>query len=432
MIGYVTPHEITIWARINGSFPFYVEYDEHPDFSNARKTEPITASRDEDYTVRVQLTDLKPDTVYYYRAFVNNHADPYVKYSPALSCKTAPETPARFRVAFGSCARIQRDPIQPIWNVVQNWNPDLFIWLGDNIYGDSPDIDILREEYRRQREVPSSLPVLRSIPQLAVWDDHDYALNNHDRTNPAKEKALQAFQEYWANPAYGLPEVPGVFFDYQYGGVDFFFLDVRYHRSPNEEEDGESKTMLGAEQLEWLKTKLSESKAPFKVLVSGSGWSSAKGGGGDSWAAFLQERDHLFTFIRDQEIGGVILLSGDTHVGELNAIPWSENGGYDFYDLVSSPLAQPPGTNWTNRRPELRIRQVHDTSPNVGIVEFDLTQEPTLTFRLIDIYGNQVWQPFVITAAELKNGVKTWDQKMDGASKRRYQSEQDGRDYYAP
>ncbi|MGI6454370.1 MAG: alkaline phosphatase D family protein [bacterium] len=268
MIGYVTPHEITIWARINGSFPFYVEYDEHPDFSNARKTEPITASRDEDYTVRVQLTDLKPDTVYYYRAFVNNHADPYVKYSPALSCKTAPETPARFRVAFGSCARIQRDPIQPIWNVVQNWNPDLFIWLGDNIYGDSPDIDILREEYRRQREVPSSLPVLRSIPQLAVWDDHDYALNNHDRTNPAKEKALQAFQEYWANPAYGLPEVPGVFFDYQYGGVDFFFLDVRYHRSPNEEEDGESKTMLGAEQLEWLKTKLSESKAPFKVLVS--------------------------------------------------------------------------------------------------------------------------------------------------------------------
>ena len=204
---------------------------------------------------------------------------------------------------FGSLwflCRIQRsDPAD--LNVVQNWNPDLFIWLGDNIYGDSPDIDILREEYRRQREVPSSLPVLRSIPQLAVWDDHDYALNNHDRTNPAKEKALQAFQEYWANPAYGLPEVPGVFFDYQYGGVDFFFLDVRYHRSPNEEEDGESKTMLGAEQLEWLKTKLSESKAPFKVLVSGSGWSSAKGGGGDSWAAFLQERDHLFTFIRDQK-----------------------------------------------------------------------------------------------------------------------------------
>jgi hypothetical protein len=54
----------------------------------------------------------------------------------------------------------------------------------------------------------------------------------------------------------------------------------------------------------------------------------------------------------------------------------------------------------------------------VGIVEFDLTQEPTLTFRLIDIYGNQVWQPFVITAAELKNGVKTWDQKMDGGFKK--------------
>ncbi|MFQ5739432.1 MAG: iron-containing alcohol dehydrogenase, partial [Acidobacteriota bacterium] len=67
------------------------------------------------------------------------------------------------------------------------------------------DPDILAEEYRRQREVPRLQPLLRSRPQLAIWDDHDYGLNDSDRTNPVKKEALRVFQQYWANPAYGLP-----------------------------------------------------------------------------------------------------------------------------------------------------------------------------------------------------------------------------------
>ena len=39
-------------------------------------------------------------------------------------------------------------------------------------------------------------------------------------------------------------------------------------------------------------------------------------------------------FIRDNEIAGVVLLSGDSHIGELNVIPWSERGGYDLYDPI--------------------------------------------------------------------------------------------------
>ena len=91
---------------------------------------------------------------------------------------------------------------------------------------------------------------------------------------------------------------------------DFFFLDVRTYRDPNQEPDGPDKTMLGACQMGWLKEQLLASDAPFKVLASGSGWSRAKGSGGDSWAAFLNERDAFFQWLFESGIEGVAIKRG--------------------------------------------------------------------------------------------------------------------------
>ena len=85
---------------------------------------------------------------------------------------------------------------------------------------------------RRQPSVPGFQPVGRNVLQLAVWDDHAYSLNDHDRISPVKDEALTTFRRYWANPGYGTADVPGVFFRHRYGGVDFFFLDCRYYRDP--------------------------------------------------------------------------------------------------------------------------------------------------------------------------------------------------------
>jgi len=89
-------------------------------------------------------------------------------------------------------------------------------------------------------------------------------------------------------------DAPGVFFRYHYGGVDFFFLDCRYYRSENTTEDGPGKTMLGRRQLAWLKSELERSRAPFKLLVSGSNWALGQEPGSDTWAGFLHERNALF------------------------------------------------------------------------------------------------------------------------------------------
>ena len=408
----VTMDTIPVWVRLSGEFPVMLEYDTDPAFSGPRRTEAVTPSKQGgDLCAVLRMTGLSAASACYYRILVNGKPDPYLKQT--WQARTAPAGPAKFSLCFGSCPRVQLDPVQPVWYGIAEVQPDLFFWIGDNIYGDTLDPEILAEEYRRQLYVASLLPFQASVPQLAVWDDHDFGLNDHDRTNPIREQALEVFKRYWPNPAHGLPDTPGVFFKYAYGGVDFFFLDDRYHRDPNAAPDTPEKTMLGAGQLAWLREGLAGSTAPFKVLVSGSGWTSAKGAGGDSWASFIHERDALFDFIRDRNITGVLLLSGDTHVGEFNAIPRSAQGGYDLYDLVSSPLAQTANTNWRERHPELRVRTPYE-GVNAGLVEFDLTAAPpTVRMNLIDREGRTVWRPVTLTADDLRNGVATAAEKAE-------------------
>jgi len=255
--------------------------------------------------------------------------------------------------------------------------------------------------------------VIRSVPQLAIWDDHDFGYNNSDGSFSFRERSLAVFKQYWANPAYGQPNNPGVYFEYSYAGIDFFFLDGRYYRAPNAAQDGPGKSFLGNTQKEWLKQRLLASRAPFKILACGSGWSMADGPEGDTWAAFRTERDELFDFIRDRRIEGVVCLSGDSHVGELNCIPWSERGGYDIYDLVSSPLAQSPDSGWVTQSPEVRMKPVYAGAPNFGLLEFSMGEKPQLKFTLFNEWGDAAWKPFTLSPGDLKNGVSTWLSKID-------------------
>jgi alkaline phosphatase D len=415
MIGAPTSHSFKVWLRLAGPTPVRIEYADNPDFRDARKTPLHHPRKEEEYCLTIPVEGLEAGTTYFYRLEVSGGEDYYLGGHLPFSTKTAPlaSEGARFTIAYGSCARFQENRVQPIWEVVGDYDPDLFFWLGDNVYADTNDPDILSEEFQRQREVSTLQPVLARVPQLAVWDDHDFGLNNHNRTNPQKADNLERWKRYWPNPAYGTAEIPGIFFRYNYAGVDFFFLDGRYYRDPNEDPSSPGKTMLGEAQIEWLKAELKRSESPFKVLVSGSVWTNAKGPHGDAWSAFLDERDALFAWIMKEQITGVVLLSGDTHTGELNAIPLSENGGYDLYDLTASPLAQQPSDGWIFREPELRIRVPYSMSENFGWLDFDLTQEdPTLTFNLVGTEGVPVWRPFVLKASELVPGVSTWREKQ--------------------
>jgi alkaline phosphatase D len=168
------------------------------------------------------------------------------------------------------------------------------------------------------------------VPCYGVWDDHDFGPNNSDGTLPGKETSLRAFKEFWANPAYGEDGNPGCYHKFSRGDVDFFMLDVRYHRSPDKAPQDETKTMLGDKQFAWLKRELKASKAKLKFVASGSVFDSK--GTDDSWAIYPHARRAFLDMLKQEGGDGVILLSGDRHF----------TAGYQvegrFIEVTSGPM----------------------------------------------------------------------------------------------
>ena len=370
-----------------------------PPLKGAVRSIAVAARPDQDYIVRIRLQGLSPATAYSYRVLLDGKPDRYAR-TPRVF-RTLPRGNAPLRLAFGSCARRILDGRQPIFEAITAAQPDGFFWLGDHVYIDSLAPMAFEYEYQLQRSVPSAQAMLHSVPQWAIWDDHDYGLNNGDRTSPVRELGLASFKKYWANPAYGLPEAPGVFFRKRIAQVECFCLDGRSYRDPSDQLDGPAKTQIGTVQKAWLKQALRESDATFKLLIAGGGWATSGGDKFDeSWGAYRHERDELFDFIRDERIGGVVLLSGDVHRGELNRIPRRAKGGYDLTELVSSPLAQPTRSADDNLQAEERLRPPYDGGSNFGLLEFDASGGLVLNLR--DVHGRSVWEPVRLAARELQ------------------------------
>ena len=127
-----------------------------------------------------------------------------------------------------------------IFDAIAAKQPDLMLWLGDNLYLQPPDLvdaAAIAARYRRQRAFPPLQALLTATNHLAIWDDHDYGPNNSSASFPLKDQTLQLFQRYWPNPEFGLPGVPGTFGVARHGDLMFFLLDDRYYRSPNRAPD---------------------------------------------------------------------------------------------------------------------------------------------------------------------------------------------------
>jgi alkaline phosphatase D len=428
MVGATTPESFSVWSRASGAFGVAVEYATRRDFADAKTTAPIAATQENDLCTAIEVKGLRPDTDYYYRIKTDGIDD---RHQPlAFRTRTAPARPRPIRIAFGSCARVQLYPEQPVFEAVAAMEPDLFLWLGDNIYADSDSETAFSALYSRQRNVPALVPLLRSVPQLAIWDDHDFGYNDSDRRNGAKAMTRRLFDRWWANPASGLPDTPGIFFRHSFGPVDIFMLDGRYHRDPPSDPDSPAKTMLGVGQKAWLKRELKASKAVFKILASGTGWTLAEKDG-DSWAAYLHERNEILDFIRDERIGGCLGISGDVHQGELNCVPWSEQGGYDFYDLVSSGLAQYLAPKFVDQHPEVRLRAPWVRSANFGLLEFSFDPEPRVELSVRDVIGASAsGKPVVLRAADLVNGKQSWRAAIDPHELERRERVERGGSYY--
>ncbi|NNF51466.1 MAG: alkaline phosphatase family protein, partial [Gammaproteobacteria bacterium] len=68
------------------------------------------------------------------------------------ACQSTPPAGSVTRIAFGSCNR--SDLPQPLWSPILESEPQLWIWTGDNVYGDTLDMSVLATKYREQSANP--------------------------------------------------------------------------------------------------------------------------------------------------------------------------------------------------------------------------------------------------------------------------------------
>ncbi|MDP7062208.1 MAG: alkaline phosphatase D family protein [Planctomycetota bacterium] len=359
-----------------------------------------------------QLTGLAADTAYAYRlvpkvgrALPDLHGQYF--HTPAADGQAYD-----FRVAFGSCAgEWGMDASQPVFTAIDTKHPDLFLWLGDNVYFIHPDREwenpeLMEKRWRHSRAKASLQPLLNHTAHYAIWDDHDYGPDNSDRSYALRKVSKSLFNRYWANPASGQSENDGIYFSFTFGRVEFFMLDTRYERAPNERPESPEKVILSDVQWQWLEQGLKNSKADFKVVASGMQILSDYHRF-ETWNLFPSQRARLLDFIREQRISGVFFLSGDRHIGEALREP---NGGYDLVEFTSSPLAAGIGETLPDRQVPQRIAGTLAAVENFGLLDFrfpapgssDFAEGPALTFRLYDVYGKPLGRQVVLRLSELQ------------------------------
>jgi alkaline phosphatase D len=319
--------------------------------------------------------------------------------------------PPLTRIAFGSCAE-QRRP-QPIWDAVLAYRPDLFIFGGDNVYGDFNRADAvdLRSAYDNATMIEGYNRLVRTVPHLAVWDDHDYGLNDGGADFPYKAAAKEEFLRFWRVPADDVRRTREGIYDAHIIGppgmrVQIILLDLRWFRSPLKRTDERgapgkerylpdpdpAKTMLGNVQWEWLADQLHKPAevrlivSTIQVLAEGHGW--------ERWGNFPLERQKLFDTIRDSRAEGVVLLSGDRHLGALYRE--APAGVYALHEMTSSGLNQ---AFWAaSERGPNRLGAVYPMA-NFGTIDVDWW-ERTVTLSLRDESGG-VRRRVALSASDL-------------------------------
>lgn len=347
MIGYADMREVLIWVQTNDPAEVILHYKSQNGaityFSEPVYTEAKTA-----YTAKLIADQVQPGTTYTYDILINGEAMNLKNYAFTTQTLWQYRTdPPEFTLATGSCAFINEErydrPTKPyggnyqIFERIADANPDLMLWLGDNVYLREPDWNTrtgIFHRYSHARQTPELRRLLRSCPQYAIWDDHDYGPNDADRSFIHKEKTREAFELFWGNPTFGIPGLEGITTQFTFNDIDFFLLDNRWYRS-NYKLQGTPKTVFGYEQTEWLIEALKYSKAPFKIIATGGQFLNDLAVW-ENHAQYDEEREYILKRLDEEKIEGVIFLSGDRHHTELSMVTLP--GGAEVYDLTVSPL----------------------------------------------------------------------------------------------
>ncbi|MCI5055111.1 MAG: alkaline phosphatase family protein [Flavobacteriales bacterium] len=308
-----------------------------------------------------------------------------------------------YKIAFGSCGK-ENHPL-PIFDVVVAHKPDMFIFLGDNIYGDTESMELLKNKYWQLTQKPSFQNLKQNVPRiLATWDDHDYGENDAGRHYPQKEASKEVFLDFFEEPANSQRrKTPGIY-DVQYVEVgdkgkliQIILLDVRTFRDNLKPYDnrysGDAKyhyqldyspydsadsTLLGVEQWAWLESTLKQ-HADVRIIASGSQF-GIEHNGYECWANFPHERNKMLDLIKRTRAEGVLFVTGDVHYAEVSKL--TSPDVYPIYDITSSGLS----STWEFATPNKNRIQGPVMENHFGLLTIDFeSPKPKIISEIWDV-----------------------------------------------
>ncbi len=349
MLGYSTMKEVGIWLQLKKAAEVKVQYWSKTDITDKRETEVITTSSQNEYIAQI-IAKVDPGKLYEYKLIVDGKEleFEYPLEFQSQSIWQYRTDPPDFKMALGSCVYINEPdvdrPGEPyggnyeIFNSINEKNPDLMLWLGDNNYLREVDWDSrtgIYHRYAHSRDVKEMQPLLAKTHNYAIWDDHDYGPNNSDASYWNKKITEEAFKDFWMNPNYNMTGNGGITGTFFWSDCQFFLLDNRYFRTANNRKTSE-KIILGNDQIEWLINALKASNSRFKFILIGGQFISNAAIYENHQRLAPEEREKLIDLISEEEIKGVIFLSGDRHHTELSKL--ERENKYPIYDWTVSPL----------------------------------------------------------------------------------------------
>ena len=370
LIGGVTNTSVIVWVRSTNSSHFSVQYRTQ-NVENSNETfvwakENIYFSEENDFIEFIKLTNLSSNTKYEYQIilYTNKTNNPII----STTIETFTTFPSQedkrenTEVIFGSCMSrtfYPFDELKVFEFIQENLNPNFALILGDLVYTDiDPFLPYRLPFSMAYRQILSDdhyQRFIKKVPVFAMLDDHEIE-NDYDRgyRDPLAVSALHFYQLYYGfrNPTISsslpmndidndndnvidIENETQIYYSFEYGDfISVFVLDTRLNRSPFAQNDDKYKTMLGIRQKEklfdWL---IAPNKGhnSIKIIASPISWSTVGDG-----EFYQHERSEIFSFIENNNICNVIILSGDLHWAA--AYKYSDH----LYEFTASPFQALP------------------------------------------------------------------------------------------
>ncbi len=409
MPGYSDMRESMIWVQTTGEAEVFCQYTNIADTRIVRQTNKVKTIKADAFIAKLIADSVEPGQRYNYKLFINDKA---VNLAYPTEFSTPPiwkwrTDPPDFTMLTGSCAYINQEEYDRagkpyggdyrIFTSLATKKADFMLWLGDNLYLREPDWNTwtgIVNRYTHTRSLPEMQPFLASTQHYAIWDDHDYGPDNSNSSFVNKNQTLEAFRLFWGNPTYGTGDIKGAITSFQWGDADFFLLDNRWYRDPDEIKK-DDKTMLGKKQLEWLLDNLVTSKATFKIVAMG-GQFLTDVIQAESYSAngFEKERKQIISFIYQYKIKNVIFITGDVHFSEMSVL--KQQGKPSIYDCTFSALTSGPNTAGESWKNTFRVPGTVVMERNYGMIKFSgPKKERKLTVSCFNSDNRKLWEQVI-------------------------------------